>query len=319
MTLVTAALVGLALAHARAAPAAPAELRKRLIEVVDAFYDLRFDAAAEGARAIEREFPGHPAGPFYAAMVDYQRFLVEAPPSARTYAAFETGLERTIDACAAARATDPVSAERYLGAAHGFKARALVARGSYVSAVGQARKAVVHLRRTLALDPGDDDARFGLGMYDYYIGRAPAAARPLAYLLVGTMGNRARGLEQLHRAAEGSGPGRMEARSVLSAVYASDHERQWAKAYALLEELMARYPGNPLYRLRAVHAAERTGDWERGRRLLSQAGWIDRLDPRLRDQAAAEVGRRLAEIDALASGALKKPGAFRWPLGDIPD
>jgi hypothetical protein len=300
--------------------AADSALQKRLLAIVDAFYDLRFDEARAGAEAIERDFPGHPAGPFYASMVHYQRYIVEDPPSPETLAAFEAGNERALKACAAALESDPLSAERYFGAALGFHARALIAKKRFAPAISKARKAVAHLRKAAALDPADKEIMLGLGMYDYFLSRVPLAAKPFAYLMMGMRGNRERGLERLKTAAESDGPARMEARAVLSAIYGSRNEKRWGEAQDLLAELAARYPRNPLYRLRSVLVAERAGDYARAEALAEPDGpWLEKIEPTIRERARLEARRRSDEIAALKAGKLKEPSTFRWPLPSTPE
>jgi tetratricopeptide (TPR) repeat protein len=296
------------------------DLSARLAGIVDSFYDLRFEEAQAGAAGIEKDFPGHPAGPFYAAMVQYQRYLIENPPSDATLARFEAGIRDVVKACEGIRTVDEHSAERYLGAAYGFSARALVAQGNYWSALLKARKAVGHLKKAAELDPSDDDTKLGLGMYEYFLSRTPTAAKPFAYLLIGMRGNRERGLEHLKRSAAGSGPARMEARSVLSAIYASDRERRWSEAQELLQELISRYPGNPLYRLRAVYVAQRRKDWPSARELADpESGWVERLAPAIRERARLEAHRRIEETARLAAGTLSAPQPPRWPLPGLPN
>lgn len=300
--------------------AANEALNERLAGIVDAFYDLRFDEASAGARSIEKEFPGHPAGPFYAGMVHYQRYLIEDPPSDATLKSFEAEFRRAAQACENVRAKDPASAERYLGALSGFHARVLIAQGHYAAALPKARNAVKHLRRAVELDPADEDALFGLGMYDYFLSRVPAAAKPFSYLIVGMWGDRERGLKRLKRAADGGGPSRMEARSVLAALLGSDREKRWDEAQSLLDELAARYPGNPMHRLRAVYVAERRGDYRRALSMADPDGaWLDRLEPSIRDRSRREARLRAEEAARLLSGRHQDVAPFRWPLPALPE
>ncbi|MBI5202527.1 MAG: hypothetical protein HY925_13130 [Elusimicrobia bacterium] len=292
-------------------------IRARLSSIVDSFYDLRLEEAAERAREIERDYPGHPAGPFYVAMASYQRSLVESPASTATLAAFEDGLKRTEAVCEMIRAREPQTAERYLGAAYGFHARSHVARRNWMSAIKKARKAIDHLHKAAALDPKDDDVQLGIGMYDYFLSRTPSL---VAYLFVGMRGNRERGLKELERAAQSDGPSRMEARAVLAAIYGSEREKRWDEAKVYLDELRARYPGNPLYRLRAAVTASRRGEYASAREIAAPDGpWIDRLAPFIRERARVEAQRRVEESKELEAGKKKAPDRFRWPLPALPD
>jgi hypothetical protein len=287
---------------ALAAPAAAVDpVEAEMAAVVDLFYGLRFAEARAAAGAAQARHPGHPAPAFYAAVVSFQELLAELGRSTAPAAAFEADAARAVAAAEAWAATSPAVSEYYQGAVHGFKARALYATKGPMSATGSARRAVKHLRRALALDPGLEDGYMGLGMYEYYVGQAPLLARPFAFALVGVWGNEKRGLEHLRRAADGAGPARMEARSSLAAIYASDKQRRWDEAEALLQELVGRYPGNPLYRLRRAYVALRRGAWGDVRGLADPEGaWLEEVPEALRPRARAAALYRAAEGELLA-------------------
>lgn len=287
-----------------AASAAAAPLDEEVAPVIDLFYDLQFDRALAAAEAIGNKHPGHPAGPFYRSIVYYQLFLAEEPKTAETLAAFMRANDEALASAQALLPANPAQGHYFLGAAHGFRARVLAARRRYLRAIPHAFQGVRHLREALALDPGLEDAYLGLGMFHYFTARLPAGAKPFAYLLTGDWGNRERGLSELRRAAERGGPAKMEARSVLSAVYASDSERDWDVAEGLLKDLMDRYPRNPLYRLRRVYVAQRRLDWDKAVSLADPDGkWIAALDPRLRDRSREHARYRAAESLLLSGRA----------------
>jgi tetratricopeptide (TPR) repeat protein len=292
----------------------------RLLEIVDEFYDLRFEQALESARKLEKDFPGHPAGPFYESMAHYQRYLTEDPPSKETFKLFVEVNKRALAACETYRAKDPATAERFLGAAHGFYSRALFADKDMTSAIRHARKAVDHINKALELNPADDEAKLGVGMYKYFLSRVPPLARPFAAMMMGTRGDRELGLELVKRAANGKGPGRIEAQTVLAAIYGSRHEKRYGEAEEIFVALMKRYPGNPLYRLRAVIMAMRRADFDRARLLADPDGdWISKLHPSLREKARFEAKRRYDEAAELRDGRRKEPEKFKWPLPGLPN
>lgn len=294
-------------------PASEEALRKEVRAVIDLFYDLRFDQAAEAAERLVERYPGHPAGPFYRGIVAYQRYLQQDGGAQASFAAFELATARAFDAAAAVEGRLPAQSEFYRGAALGFHARALVSARQYASAIPKARRSVLHLKRALALDPSLEDARLGLGMYDYFMSRMPAAAKPFAYLALGMMGNRERGLTALEDVARSSGTARMEARAVLSAIYSTEREGRWAEAEGLLRELTARYPGNPLYRLRLAYVLERRGRHAEAARLADPDGWAEIVHAEVRDKARLAGRLRMAEA-LLFDG---KPEAARAELARV--
>jgi hypothetical protein len=137
-------------------------------------------------------------------------------------------------------------------------------------------------------------------MYHYFAARMPSAAKPFARLLTGEPGDRELGLSELWSVANSTGFARMEARAVLSKILSKNDEADWPGAEKLLAELMARYPRNPLYRLRRVYVAERRGDLDAAAALADpDGGWLAEVHPGPRPNARAWALYRAAECDLL--------------------
>lgn len=306
------ALAALLFAPGAAAAADPVEAD--MAAAVDLFYGLRFAEARAAVSAVEARHPGHPAPAFYGSVAAFQELLAELGRSTAPLEAFAAESRRAVAAAEAWRATAPAVSEYYQGAAHGFAARALFATKGPMAATGSARRAVKHLKRALELDPGREDGYLGLGMYEYYVGQAPLYARPFAFALVGVWGSERRGLEYLGRAARSSGPARMEARAALAAIYASDAQKRWDDAEAYLKELVERYPGNPLYRLRRAYAALRRGAYGEAVLLADPDGaWLEAVPPSLRPRSRAAALYRAAEGELLSG----RPDAAAALLGRL--
>ena len=278
------------------APILRATVEEEAAQTIDYFYNLEFDAARDAAAALEMHHPTHPAGAFYRGVALFQQYLLEYPPQEKTLANFENAMQRTLELALALAETQPALSHYYQGAAQGFLARVAVARRRYGAAIPKARQGRVHLEKALALDPHLEDAYMGLGMYDYFADRTPAAVKPFAYLMVGLWGNRERGLEYLERTRRQGQAARMEATSILAAIYASQGEKQWEKARALFSELMQRYPRNPRYRLGLAYVYQREGRWEESLLALEPTGaWLEALHPLVKPTALASVRLRAAE------------------------
>jgi hypothetical protein len=117
------------------------------------------------------------------------------------------------------------------------------------AAVGGARWQAIKaaLERALVLDPSMHDAEFGIGIYRYYAGVAPAYFRWLRWLLLLPGGNRAEGLAEMQRASQQGAIVRSEADYQLHVAYLW-YERRFAEALTLIVNLQTRYPRNPLFR-----------------------------------------------------------------------
>jgi len=276
---------------------------------VDLFYDMDFDKAAEAAGAVSARHPGHPAGAFYHGVSSYQRWIAEGMSSTGTYRKFDNDNRAAESSARALMDSNPAEAHYYLGATLGFRARAQVARKNYFRALSNGASSIKHLRKALNLDPALSDARLGLGMYHYFAARMPAGAKPFAYLLVGETPDRKLGLAELWSVAETTGIARMEARSVLSVILSKGSEADWTSADKLLAELSARYPHNPIYRLRRAYIAERRKDFDAAAALADPDGtWFETLHPTVREPARAWALYRAAESRLLQGRAAETRG-----------
>ena len=159
--------------------------------------------------------------------------------------AFGEKVEAALIAAEAWAAREPARAEAwfYLGASYGARAQWRSLRGEQVAAARDGKRIKEALERAVALDPAMQDARFGLGLYQYYADVAPSGLKLMRWLLLLPGGDRAAGLRAMEQAHTGTGAaqrGRLPAAPRLSLVRA-DAER----ALVLARELRARHPHNP--------------------------------------------------------------------------
>jgi tetratricopeptide (TPR) repeat protein len=168
-----------------------------------------------------------------------------------------------------------------------------VLRGERIAAARDGKKIKDALERALQLDPGLDDAYFGIGLYHYYADVAPTAAKVLRWLLFLPGGDRVKGLQEMLQARERGVLLRGEADYQLHLVYLW-YERQPTRALELLRELDARYPTNPLFIQRI---AEVDDEYLHDRPASAQA-WQTLLERaragRVPDAAAWAIRARLA-------------------------
>ena len=164
-------------------------------------------------------------------------------------ATFLAAADRAIDEAAHFAQAEPQRAEAwfYLGAAYGVRSQYRVYRTERLAAARDGKRIKESLERAIALDPSMHDAEFGIGMYRYYAGVAPAIFRFLRFLLLLPGGDREDGLRQLERAAKLGTLVQGEAQYQIQVLYLW-YEHKSKEALSIIRLLQQRYPHNPLFR-----------------------------------------------------------------------
>lgn len=222
------------------------------------------------------------------------------PESRALDARFSTEVDAAIQEARAWTLREPEREEAwfYLGAALGARSQWKVLRRERLSAARDGKQIKDALERALALDPAMHDAEFGIGLYRYYAGVAPAFFRWLRWLLLLPGGNRAEGLRQMERASRQGVIVRAEATYQLHVAYLW-YERRFREALDLIVDLESRYPRNPLFRqidadIRSVYFSDAAGSLASSEILLELA-------------RSKRVNRaELAEVRALVNIAVQR-------------
>jgi hypothetical protein len=227
-------------------PARPIRGESGLVRAYDLILDARFDAfAAEIDRACGPA-PVEACHVLEATALWWQILL--DPDSRALDDEFSTSVEqaiRTTDAWTE-RAPDDPEAWFYLAGAYSARVQWRVLREERLAAARDGKRIKEALEHAIALDPGFDDAYFGIGLYRYYADVAPTAAKILRFLLLLPGGNREEGLEQMLRTRERGRLLQDEADYQLHVLYLWYEERA-DRALELLRDLDRRHPGNPLF------------------------------------------------------------------------
>ena len=313
-----------------AAPGVPAgDLRgvDGLVRVYDSILEARFDQVnAELERACgpaPRE-----ACDVLEATALWWRIQLD-PDSPALDPAFQRSVDSAIAAAEAWTVREPASAEAwfYLGGAYAARVQWRVLRGEKLSAARDGKRILQALERAIELDPGLDDAYFGMGMYKYYADVAPAAARMLRFLLLLPGGDREEGLEEMRRARARGKLLQGEADYQLSIIYLW-YEEETGRAIELLEGLHEQYPGNPLFRSQVAQIQDRylhdiTASLSTWRAVLGSAREQRSNAPMLAEaQARLAIARQLDRlyqtdhsIEQLEAVIALEPGS---PFGALP-
>ena len=246
-----------------------------LVRVYDVILDGRFDRVDAELRRACGPAPPEACDVLSATALWWQILL--DPESRALDEDFSAAAERAIRTTQAWTERSPEDAEPwfYLGGAYAARVQWRVLRNEKLAAARDGKNIKLALERAIALDPGLEDAYFGLGMYRYYADVAPAAARFLRFLLLLPGGDRKEGLEQMLRARNRGRLLQGEADYQLHIVYLW-YERQTPRAMQLLHALHDRYPANPLFLAQIADIEDRyqhdvTASLATWRRLLTAA------------------------------------------------
>lgn len=251
------ALVGAALwlaASVETTAAAGLTEAARLSAVYDEILSARFDRARDRLATACPPAPSEACLSLRVALLWWQ--IVLDPDSRALDGELEAATTRAVAANDAWTRREPGRAEAwfYLAASSAPFVQLRVLRGQRLAAARDGNRIRVALERARTLDPSLHDAQFGIGLYHYYAGVAPAAAKLVRWLLLLPGGDRRQGLREMVEARDRGELLRGEADYQLHWLYLW-YENQPRRALELLSGLDHRYPENPVFlqRLAEVH------------------------------------------------------------------
>lgn len=137
-------------------------------------------------------------------------------------------------------------------------------------------------------NPAYIDAYLVEGVHDYIVGSLPMTWKFFGFLM-GFRGDKEGGIETVKMVAEKGTHNRVDAKILLAVVYR--REKQPAKAISLLEQLVAMFPRNHLYRLEMVQMHSDLGNKDAALAVLN------RLDELRRTESAGFQKLPAAKID----------------------
>ena len=239
-----------------AAPPTGLTAGPQLARVYDAIMDARFEEAADLLGETCPPAPREACLLLEAVSVWWQIQL--DPYDTSRDRLFQARVEAAIAAAEDWTAREPRRAEAwfYLGGAYGARVQWRVLRGEQIAAARDGKRIKDALERALMLDPGLEDAYFGIGLYHYYADIAPRAAKVLRWLMALPGGNRTQGLDEMRRARDRGQLLRSEADYQLH-ILDVWYEKRPEEALALLDGLRDRHPRNPHFIRMAAEVEER--------------------------------------------------------------
>ena len=215
---------------------------------IDHVYNLEFDQAETDFHQIVASHPGHPAGYFFLAMIDWWKIMLDLDNESFDDP-FLSKLDIVIDKCDSLLDINPddVTALFFKGGALGFRGRLRANRGSWIKAANDGRLALPVVQHAFKIAPGNYDILLGMGIYNYYAEAIPEQypiVKPLMFFF--PSGDKKKGIEQLSIAAANAKYASVEASFTLLQLYYT-HERQYEKALDVAKNLFARYPKNVVF------------------------------------------------------------------------
>jgi tetratricopeptide (TPR) repeat protein len=225
-------------------------------------YDMQFSQAEVTFRKLISDYPDHPAGRFFLAMIDWWKILVD--PDVESYDdMFFQKLEDVIFQCdeLLKKNPDDIDALFFKGGAIGFRGRLRAFRESWIKAADDGREALPIVEKASGLDPKNLDVQLGFGIYNYYASVIPNEFPLLKPLMIFfPKGDKQKGIEQLTNTAMNGKYAKYEARYFLMTLYFT-YENDPYKADAFGRMLFADFPDNPVFERWVGRIAARRGDY----------------------------------------------------------
>ena len=230
---------------------------------INQIYSIKFTEAEKTFQLLQKEYPKHPAGKFFFAMIDWWKIILSEEDEEQDERFYEK-IEETVDFCDAILDKDPnnVDALFFKGGAIGFRGRLRVMRESWFAAADDGREALPLVETASKLDPTNVDVKLGFGIYNYL-----AAVIPERYPIVKPLmiffpsGNKEMGLNQLRDAAKNGKYSSHEAKYILiTFYYYFEDDLQQAEIYA--KQLFASFPYNPVFERWRGRIAVRKAEWK---------------------------------------------------------
>ncbi|MDR0645789.1 MAG: hypothetical protein LBG46_02060 [Elusimicrobiota bacterium] len=245
---------------------------------VEAIYALDFDRAEVYIDKIVKANPDFPIALLGRTMINWSRFEYEHEKSNPAQAQiFENTISAALEGIYSWLKNNPPDEYAYLalGGIYGVKGRFELANRNYISAYFSGRKGLKYMNKALELDPQMYDAMLGEGVYQYYAGTLPAMIKILAKLVIS--GNADKGIEYLDIVKDKGRFSADTAKLLLVEIFI-ESEKYYNPALAAryINEMIKKYPNNPLYKFVGIIADFENGNYNKvideAKKFLSKIG-----------------------------------------------
>lgn len=217
-------------------------------EGVKQIYNLEFDNANKTFAQFKKEFPKHPAGKFFDAMVLWWKIMIDLDNESYDDS-FIDKLDESIDYCDDLLDKNPndPNALFFKGGSLGFRGLIYSIRKSWFKAAGDGAEALPIVTKVYKTDTTNVDVQLGFGIYNYF-----AVALPEQYPVIKPLmvfipkGDKKKGLRQLDYASRKGKYANIEARFTLLKLY-YQFEKDYDKAMEYANWLVRDFPNNPVF------------------------------------------------------------------------
>ncbi len=229
---------------------------------INQIYGIEFSKAEKTFNKLKADFPKHPAGKFFPAMIYWWKILLDTSNEQYDDIFYEK-IEEVVDYCDKLldKNPDDIDALFFKGGAIGFRGRLRVIRESWLPAASDGRDALPIVEEAAKLDPKNVDVQLGFGIYNYYVSVIPdryPIVKPL--LLFFPEGDKQLGIKQLKDAAEHGKYARVEATYFLMSLY-SNYEKDNETAQFYSDKLVDAFPNNPIFERWRGRIAVKRSNW----------------------------------------------------------
>ena len=226
-------------------------------------YNIKFTEAEKTFRSVIADYPKHPAGRFFSAMIDWWKILLD--PDNESYdEIFFQKLEDVIYQCDQILDKNPkdVDALFFKGGSIGFRGRLRAFRESWLKAADDGREALPIVEEAASLDPNNMDVQLGFGIYNYYAGVIPNEYPMIKPLMIFFPdGDKEKGIQQLKNTAFNGKFAKYEARYFLMTLYYR-YENNAVVADDYSKLLQEDFPDNPVFEKWRGRIAVKRGDYQ---------------------------------------------------------
>jgi hypothetical protein len=221
---------------------------EQVLKGIDYVYRVKFDSANTIFQSFIQQDTKDPAGYFFISMSEWWRIFVNKDDYSNDDN-YKSKVDKCIEVCDSrleANENDE-TALFYKGGAIGYRGFLYSMRENWINATSDGREGLNLLKRCLEINPGNKDAVFGVGLYNYAydlaINKYPFLKAMLFFF---PKGDKELGITQLRDCSENAKYSKTEALFVLCRLYLQ-YEKNFIEAEKYASKLNKMYPENPVF------------------------------------------------------------------------